>query len=258
VRENVAGPYCYFLMLTRKGRRALHDHCDLPPEQTHPVPFIAVLGNHDVGLDQGVKLQREDIPRFVGNWLMPEEARSYELGGGVSLIAYNSRDHARRATTALERALRESQAVAHRRRAPPDREPGAGWHGEDTDPVLAAIAPRAGRAPVPRRPPAQLRRCARPVRRCTSSRRRRRRDPRISPTPHERLVRGVSLRLRAGGRRRGGARDHAALAVRPLRQGRRAAREFASRRTAPSASCRCAQPQLRRPLVAGRRARVRR
>jgi len=141
VRENVAGPYCYFLTLTRKGRRAFGDACDLAPEQTHPVPFIAVLGNHDVGLNQGVKLQREDIPRFVGNWLMPEEARSYELGAGVSLIAYNSPAITHGGpTTALERALRESKGpwrilAAHH----PIANPGKGWHGEDTDPVLAAI-----------------------------------------------------------------------------------------------------------------------
>jgi len=141
VRENLAGPYCHFLVLTRKGRRALRDWCDLPPEQTHPVPFIAVLGNHDVGLGQGVALQRYGIPRLIGNWLMPEEARSYELGSGVSLIAYNSPAITQgEPATALERALRESKGpwrilAAHH----PIANPGAGWHADDTDRVLAAI-----------------------------------------------------------------------------------------------------------------------
>jgi hypothetical protein len=141
VRQNVAGPYCYFLMLTRKGRGAFRDVCDLAPEQTHPVPFIAVLGNHDVGLGQGASLQRRGIPRYVGNWLMPEAARSYELGGGVSLIAYHSpliTDGA--PATALERALSESKGpwrilAAHH----PIANPGAGWHADDTERVLAAI-----------------------------------------------------------------------------------------------------------------------
>lgn len=140
VRENLAGPYCHFLTLTRKGRRAFRDVCDLAPEQTHPVPFIAVLGNHDVGLGQGVALQRRDIPRYVGNWLMPEEARSYELGAGVSLVAYHSTDIAERGTAALERALRESRGpwrilAAHH----PIADPGKGWHAHDSAPVLAAI-----------------------------------------------------------------------------------------------------------------------
>ena len=142
VRENVAGPYCHFLMLTRKGRRAFRDVCDLAPEQTHPVPFIAVLGNHDVGLGQGVALQRHDIPRYVGNWLMPEQARSYELGAGVSLIAYNSPGIGdAEAAAALERALRESRGpwrilAAHH----PIADPGKGWRDEHSAPVLAAIA----------------------------------------------------------------------------------------------------------------------
>jgi hypothetical protein len=140
VRENVAGPYCYFLVLTRAGRRAFGDACALAPEATHPIPFIAVLGNHDVGLGQGVALQRHGIPRYVGNWLMPEEARSYELGAGVSLIAYQSPGIAERGAAALERALRESRGpwrilAAHH----PIADPGKGWHAEDAAPVLAAI-----------------------------------------------------------------------------------------------------------------------
>jgi hypothetical protein len=141
VRENVAGPYCHFLVLTRRGRDALRKVCDLAPERTHPVPFIAVLGNHDVGLGQGVALQRRGIPRYVGNWLMPEHARSYELGAGVSLVAYNSPDITHGGPTAeLERALRESKGpwrilAAHH----PIANPGKGWHADDTERVLAAI-----------------------------------------------------------------------------------------------------------------------
>jgi hypothetical protein len=141
VRENVAAPYCYFMTLTRRGRRALRDSCALAPAETHPVPLIAVLGNHDVGLGQGVSLQREGIARFVGNWLMPDGAHSYELGAGVSLVAYDSNAiDGGKPATALARALAESKGpwrilAAHH----PIADPGAGWHGENTLPVLEAI-----------------------------------------------------------------------------------------------------------------------
>ena len=141
VRENLAGPYCHFLTLTRRGRRALRDSCALAPAETHPVPIIAVLGNHDVGRGQGASLQREGIARFIGNWLMPDGAHSYELGAGVSLVAYDSTaiDEGMPAT-ALSRALAESKGpwrilAAHH----PIADPGAGWHADDTQPVLEAI-----------------------------------------------------------------------------------------------------------------------
>ena len=141
VRENVAGPYCYFLTPTLLGRRALRNHCALAPEETHPVPIIAVLGNHDVGRGQGVSLQREGIARFIGNWLMPDGAHSYELGAGVSLVAYDSTAVAEgMPATALTRALAESKGpwrilAAHH----PIADPGAGWHADATAPVLEAI-----------------------------------------------------------------------------------------------------------------------
>jgi hypothetical protein len=148
VRENLAGPYCHFLWLTRRGRHALRDHCARPLEETHPVPLIAVLGNHDVARRQSAELERRGIPRFVGNWLMAEGAHSYELGAGVSLVAYDSNlvDGGRPAT-ALARALAESKGpwrilAAHH----PIADPGAGWHADETAPVLEAI--RAAGVPV--------------------------------------------------------------------------------------------------------------
>ena len=148
VRENLAGPYCHFLWLTRRGRHALRDHCARPLEETHPVPLIAVLGNHDVARRQSAELERRGIPRFVGNWLMAEGAHSYELGAGVSLVAYDSNlvDGGQPAT-ALARALAESKGpwrilAAHH----PIADPGAGWHADDTAPVLEAI--RAAGVPV--------------------------------------------------------------------------------------------------------------
>ena len=148
LRENVAGPYCPFLMLTHLGRGALGGACALAPERTHPVPIIAVLGNHDVGRGQGVALQREGIPRYIDNWLTPDGARSYELGAGVSLVAYDSTAiDAGLPPTALARALAESKGpwrilAAHH----PVANTGGGWHAEDAAPVVEAI--RASGKPV--------------------------------------------------------------------------------------------------------------
>jgi hypothetical protein len=141
MRMNLAGPYCHFLSPTRKGRRAVRGSCDLPPEQTHPVPIIAVTGNHDLGRNQGVRLQRERLPVFLENWLMPAQARSYELGAGVSVVGFHS-DYANRGApaTALEEALRASKGpwrivIAHH----PLADPGAGWREAYAERVLAAI-----------------------------------------------------------------------------------------------------------------------
>jgi hypothetical protein len=141
MRMNLAGPYCHFLSPTRKGRRAVRGSCDLPPAQTHPVPIIAVTGNHDLGRNQGVRLQRERLPVFLENWLMPAQARSYELGAGVSVVGFHS-DYANRGApaTALEEALRASKGpwrivIAHH----PLADPGAGWREAYAERVLAAI-----------------------------------------------------------------------------------------------------------------------
>jgi hypothetical protein len=142
LRQNLAGPYCHFLSLTRPGRRAVREVCDRAPEETHPVPIIAVTGNHDMGRRQGVRLQRERLPVFLGNWLMPETARSYELGSGVSVIAFHSEPIMRGASAdALTEALRASLGpwrivIAHH----PVADPGAGWKSDYAERVLAALA----------------------------------------------------------------------------------------------------------------------
>jgi hypothetical protein len=141
LRENLAGPYCHFLALTQKGRRAVGSTCDRAPEATHPVPIIAVTGNHDVGRAQGVALQRERLPVFVANWLMPAEARSYEVGGGVSVIAFHSDPVVQgMPADALADALRASRGpwrivIAHH----PLADPGAGWKSDYAERVLTAV-----------------------------------------------------------------------------------------------------------------------
>ena len=141
LRENLAGPYCHFLLLTKRGRRAVRDVCDRPPEETHPVPIIAVTGNHDHGRRQGVRLQRERLPVFVGNWLMPQAARSYELGAGVSVIGFQSQLVNEGAPAdALAEAVRASEGpwrivIAHH----PIADPGAGWNTAYAERVLDAF-----------------------------------------------------------------------------------------------------------------------
>lgn len=141
LRQNLAGPYCHFLAPTQKGRRAIRRVCDLPPEQTHPVPILAVSGNHDLGRNQGLRLQRERLPVFLENWLMPADARSYELGAGVSVVGFHSEYVNKGApATALAEALRESKGpwrlvIAHH----PLADPGAGWNPGYGERVRAAI-----------------------------------------------------------------------------------------------------------------------
>ena len=211
-RRTSPGPYCHFLLLTRKGRRAVRDVCDRAPEETHPVPIIAVTGNHDMGRGQGVRLQRERLPVFLGNWLMPEAARSYELGAGVSVIAFHSEPIVQGAPAdALADALRDSLGpwrivIAHH----PVADPGAGWKSDYAERVLAAIA--AAGKPVHvflaghqhslqalRGPGAALH----VVSGAGGA------DLRaLSPTAGERLFAEVALRLRAHRREAGCARRH--------------------------------------------------
>jgi len=141
MRQNLAGPYCHFLAPTQRGRRAIRGVCDRPPEQTHPIPILAVTGNHDLGRNQGVRLERERLSVFLENWLMPAEARSYELGAGVSVVGFHS-DYVNKGApaTALAEALRGSKGpwrivIAHH----PLADSGAGWRPGYADRVRAAI-----------------------------------------------------------------------------------------------------------------------
>jgi hypothetical protein len=146
VAENLVAPYCHFVTLTARGFAELGGVCSRPPEETHPVPLVAVLGNHDVGLGQGVRLQRSAIPEWVGNWLVPESARSYELGAGVSLVAFHSpalvEGSAAAELVAAVRAARGPWLIlaAHH----PIADPGAGWSHAYAERVRAALA-EAGR-----------------------------------------------------------------------------------------------------------------
>ena len=116
VRENLVRPYCVFLALDGPESARVADACEPSRRGERPVPLYAVLGNHDMGMPESPRLQREVVPRFVPNWHVPAQAievielADSNLQPGVSLILYDpvvlaeSGDGA-----ALERALRSAR-----------------------------------------------------------------------------------------------------------------------------------------------------
>jgi Calcineurin-like phosphoesterase len=115
VRENVVRPYCGFLALDGPESERVAGACEPSRRGERPVPFYAVLGNHDQKVPESPRLQREVVPRFVPNWHVPAQAievvelADSELLPGVSLILYDAVALAESGDTAsLERALREA------------------------------------------------------------------------------------------------------------------------------------------------------
>ncbi len=116
VRENVVRPYCVFLALDGPESSRVEDACEPQRRGERPIPFYAVLGNHDVEVPESPRLQREVVPRFVPNWHVPAqsveviELADGELQPGVSLILYDAIALAERDDAAsLERALRAAK-----------------------------------------------------------------------------------------------------------------------------------------------------
>lgn len=90
LRENVEEPYCRFVALTALGRARLGG-CASRDRDHHPVPLLAVLGNHDYKLRQSPDLQRHRVPAYLADWSVPEGlAAVTELGAGVSLVRVDS------------------------------------------------------------------------------------------------------------------------------------------------------------------------
>jgi hypothetical protein len=83
VRANLAEPFCRFLPAPGVA-------CWLPP---HPVPVLAVLGNHDHKSAESPRLQRTEIRRRLPSWLLPEQSvHAVDLGHGVSLVLYDAKE----------------------------------------------------------------------------------------------------------------------------------------------------------------------
>ena len=116
IRENVVRPYCVFLALDGPESSRVEDACEPARRGERPIPFHAVLGNHDTEVPESPRLQREIVPRFVPNWHVPSqsievvEIADSALQPGVSLILYDAMALAERNDTAsLERALRSAK-----------------------------------------------------------------------------------------------------------------------------------------------------
>lgn len=91
VRANLVRPYCALLGLDGPRSKEVASACTVPSESRTPVPFYAVLGNHDIELPESPALQRDEIPKFVPDWQMSRSlATPFELGQGVSLILFES------------------------------------------------------------------------------------------------------------------------------------------------------------------------
>jgi len=91
VRENVVAPYCYFVELGGPRAREVASSCRLRPALRHPVPFFAVLGNHDLDLPHSAALESAGVRDFVSNWTLPARpVANAELAGGVSLVLVDS------------------------------------------------------------------------------------------------------------------------------------------------------------------------
>jgi hypothetical protein len=91
LRDNLVRPYCHFLTLAGPRAGEVADACGVAPAQRHPVPLLAILGNHDHGAPDSPALQRLAPHQFVAGWRMPRGAATvYELAAGVSLVAFDS------------------------------------------------------------------------------------------------------------------------------------------------------------------------
>jgi hypothetical protein len=89
LRENLVEPFGSMIGLTPYGAEQLGVAAER--EGPGPVPFYAVLGNHDYGFPESPPLQREVLPTYLTSWRMPHRfAEAWELPGGVSLVLFDS------------------------------------------------------------------------------------------------------------------------------------------------------------------------
>jgi hypothetical protein len=91
VSENLVDPYCHFADLSGPRSAEVDDACPLPPDDRNPVPLLAVLGNHDYMSPESPGLEQREVPLFLPNWSVPEDAAQLvELEAGVSLVLVDS------------------------------------------------------------------------------------------------------------------------------------------------------------------------
>lgn len=90
VRDNLVSPYCGFLDLDGPRSAQVSGSCSVPSGERHPVPVLAVLGNHDYMSAESPRLQREAIPDLISNWSVPAGLVETHQLGSVSLILFDS------------------------------------------------------------------------------------------------------------------------------------------------------------------------
>jgi hypothetical protein len=148
IRWNLVQPYCRFLASSGPRWPEVSGRCaGAAAERGASLPIYAVLGNHDRYAKESPELQREVLPEFVANWTLPrEEARSYELARGVSLILIDSMDlHSKSDARRLSGALRSAKGpwrilVAHVPLVPMfDEAPYHETHRQTVQQVLAEV-----------------------------------------------------------------------------------------------------------------------
>ncbi|MGH2900651.1 MAG: metallophosphoesterase [Solirubrobacteraceae bacterium] len=109
VRVNLVRPYCHFADLSGPDSPRVADACETPAAARHPLPLLAVLGNHDHGSAESARLQREAVPRYLVNWrLVGEPVERVELGHGVSVVFFDSTQLRPPDLERLRDALREA------------------------------------------------------------------------------------------------------------------------------------------------------
>lgn len=120
LRANVVRPWCHFLAFTARGEGSMAADCPVAADARHPVPLLAVLGNHDYGERESPLLQHKRIPEYLADWHLPDTedvADVYELPGGLSVVLLQSQEIVEGASTqplvdALRRARGPWRVVA--------------------------------------------------------------------------------------------------------------------------------------------------
>jgi hypothetical protein len=110
IAGNLVAPYCRFLDLGAPLAAQVEAECTLPERDRHPVPILAVLGNHDHVAPESPKLQAEKVSQYVANWTLEAGgAWVWETDVGVSIVLWDSTPGRLRSEVAqLGEALRAS------------------------------------------------------------------------------------------------------------------------------------------------------
>jgi len=110
IADNLVAPYCRFLDLSADLSSHVEAACPLPAGDRHPIPVLAVLGNHDYVAPESPKLQAETVSQYIANWRLDAGgAWVWETDVGVSVVFWDSTPGRLRSEVALlGGALRET------------------------------------------------------------------------------------------------------------------------------------------------------